>query len=676
MTEPNAEQPINQKCRFCGAETVGSDVCYRCLDNPARQEFFENQAKAKLKEAEKKKPLSLDHLNLIENPDLIGKPVCVDAVVSSTSVSYIAPAVIRAIVKEENEDPYTIFHGIASNDPVNLELIGVHAGLKNKAIERRFKPRKLLESEEQKHRCVYLLRVRPPVFTLEKRGEKIVDEKGFEYKSFDIYIASDQPITFHPSSLIKLEGIPIPNPRTQRTTLLAYKVEFPEETQQFDIEKLRWLKQVFEGKTARERLDWVLENFEKYSRIIGRKNLAEAGFLGFFSPEWIQLNGETQRGWANIAKIGDTTTAKSQTVRKLISLLNAGVLITAETASTVGLTGTTTQIEKEGWFVDWGFLVLSDRKLLAVDGAHKLSQANWAVLAEAERTGVIAIAKAAKNTAYARTRQIKIANAIDQEAGRYSTKSMSSFLYPIQALPTILDKTSIARLDLAVLSNQFDVDPSEINKVGNSEPALELEFLSEALKWCWSSTAKVVFEEDALTYLLESATELYNLFFSEEIPLVSIDQKWKLARLSIAAAYLTLSTEDFESLVVTRDHVGLIVDFMKNEYSAAGLNILAQETRFEKLSVEDVKLLLLKITGEIKNAVEIDVIVDILKYVVLHSRFTKEELKIRFSLAENNQARPLLAVLKGEELLKTGRGFYATPKLIEAYKITGGFVFQ
>jgi hypothetical protein len=671
-----AEQPINQKCRFCGADTVGSDICYKCLDNPQRQEFFENQAKAQLEEAEEQKPRSLDHLNQIENPDLIGKPVSVEAVVSSTSVSYIAPSVIRATIKEENEDPYIMSYTIKNNDPVNLELVGVHAGLKNKAIERRFKPRKLLESEEQKHRCVYLLRVRPPVFTLEKRGEKIVDEKGFEYKSFDIYIASDQLITFHPSSLIKLEGIPVPNPRTQRTTLLTYKVDFPEETQKFDIEKLKLLKQVFEGKTTKERLEWVINNFEKYSQIIGRKNLATADFLTYFSPEWVQLSGETQKGWANTQNCGDTTTAKSLTTRKLISLLNAGVLITAETASTVGLTGTATQIEKEGWFVDWGFLVLSDRKLLAIDGAHKLSQANWAVLAEAERSGVISIAKAAKNSAYARTRQIKIANAIDQEAGRYATKSMSSFLYPIQALATILDKTSIARLDLAVFSNQYDVDPSEINKVGNGEPASELEFLSEVLRWCWSGTAKVVFADDALTYLLESATELYNLFFTEEIPLVSIDQKWKLARLSIAAAYLTLSTEDFESLAVTKDHVALIVDFMKSEYTNAGLNILAQETRYERLSAEDVKLLLLKITGEIKNAVEIDVIVDILKYVVLHSRFTKEELKTRFSLSENNQARPLLAVLKGEGLLKIGRGFYATPKLIEAYKITGGFVFQ
>lgn len=44
----------------------------------------------------------------------------------------------------------------------------------------------------------------------------------------------------------------------------------------------------------------------------------------------------------------------------------------------------------------FGFLVLLNRQLLAVDGAHKLNQSNWASLAEAERSGVVSIVKAAK----------------------------------------------------------------------------------------------------------------------------------------------------------------------------------------------------------------------------------------------------------------------------------------
>ena len=621
-----------------------------------------------------KTPVMLEHLNLIEDPQLTGKPVVVEAVVSSNSIAYLAPTEVTALTKQEDGDPAIETRDIDAKALVNIQVVGVSVDTKFKRLERLFKPKSVLSLNEDGWRTVYLTRVRPPVFTLEKRGEKIVDEKGFEYKAFDIYVTADQPITFQPSGLIKIEGLAVPNPRTQKTTLLAYKVEFPEATHSFDTTAISLLKSKFEGKTVRERLDWILDNFQSFSQIVGRRNLATAVFLTFFTPTWIRFNGEIQRGWGNNQIIGDTTTAKSETVRKAISLLKAGVLITAETASTVGLTGTATQVEREGWFVDWGFLVLSDRKLLAVDGAHKLSLSNWAALAEAERSGVVSIAKAAKNTAYARTRQIKIANAVDKEADKYSTKSLATFLYQCQALTTILDKTSIARLDLAVFADQRDVPPAEINKrwVGNYDK--DLEMLSEALKWCWSDTAKVEFTSEAEKLVLEKATELYDTFFCEMIPLASIDLKWKLARLSAALAYLTLSTEDFQTVTVTKDHVEVIADFIEQEYSKAGLNILAQETRFERLDITEVKAMLLRI--EAATEIDYDKIVTVLKYIVTHGRITKAELMQKFSLAEKNEARPLLAALTSEGLIKISRGFYPEPKLIEAYKVTGGFVSQ
>ncbi len=619
----------------------------------------------------------LDHLNCIENPALAKKPVVVEAVVSSTSIAYIVPSKLKLIIKEENQAPYDIYPSIKQDDPLNVNLVGISAEIKYKRLERNFRPEqggRILNIEEQKMHAVYLLRVRPPVFTLEKRGEKIVDEKGFEYKCFDIYVATDQAINFEASSLIRLEGYALPNPRTQRTTFLAYKVEFPEENHVFNGDRLLVLKSKFAGKTVKERLNWILDNFERYSRIIGRSNIAEAILLGFYTPLWVELKGEIQRGWGNVEICGDTTAGKSESVRKAIALLKTGSLITAETASTVGLTGTATQLEREGWFIDWGFLVLSDRKLLAIDGAHKLSLANWAALAEAERSGVLTIAKAAKNTAYARTRQIKIANAIDREADKYSTKSLSAFLYKVQALATILDKTSIARIDVAVFADQRDVGPEKINSTTLGEPEQELGILSESLKWCWSNTVKTEFTDDALEVLLNKATELHNLFFCEMIPLASIDLKWKLARLSVALAYLTLSTEDLKTVTVTQEHVEAVAEFIQEEYANAGLGILAQETKFEKIDAEDVKMILSRVVG--KCDIEMDELQEILRYIVTRGRVTKDELSTHFSLADKNEVRPLVASLQSERLVKVSRGYYPEPKLIEAYKVTGGFSFQ
>lgn len=620
---------------------------------------------------EKEEPVQLSHINLIESPAHANRPVVVEAVVASTSVSYLAPSKVEGRVDrdggieiEEKEIPL--------NDPINIQLVGVSEEAKYKRLKRYLGLSGEAIIKDLAYRAVYRIRVRPPVFTLEKRGEKVVDERGFEYKSFDLYAASDGQLPFSASSLIRITGIPIPNPRTQQTTLLAYRLDFPEEVQAYDVSKIMPLLEVFEGKTPRERLAWILENFERYSHIIGRRNLAEAGLLAFFSPLWVKLNGEVQRGFANVMILGDTTTAKSETVRKLIRLLNQGLLITAETASTVGLVGTATQVEKEGWFIDWGFLVLQDRKLLAVDGCHKLSLANWAALAEAERSGVVTIAKAAKNSAYARTRQIKIANAVDRESDKYSTKTLGSFLYKCQAVSTVLDKTSIARLDLCVFSDQNDVKPEEVNKTQEASYHPALESLAEALKWCWSGQVTVEFTKEAVDEIHTRATKLYETFFYEEIPLITIDEKWKLARLSAAMAFLTLSTEDFSKVLVTKDHVDLVVEFIENEYANAGLNILAQATKLEVLDLEDVKAILRRIENMTEHSID-DKLPGILKFIVLMGGVTRDDLKTRFSLSENNELRKLLSALRCEGLVKVSRGFYPEAKLIQAYRLTEGF---
>ena len=651
--------------------------CGTCRNNPERQALCESSKKYAAEQKEKNTPKVLDHINSIENPQLIGKRVTVDAIISSTSISYVVPSQISGTVIEEDQDPVTVTPSIEIDDPVNISLVAVSEETKNHRLTAYFKKSypngKLCNREEIAHRTIYMVRVRPPVFTLEKQGDKIIDEKGYEYKYLELYVASNKPLTFPSSTLMRITGIPCPNPRTQKTTLLAYDVEFPEDNLSYSTEKIAALKAVFYGKSVSERLNWILGNWERYSHIFGRFNLATATLLGYFSPLHVQFNGQLQRGWVIASIIGDTTTGKSETVKQFSKLLKAGSVISAETASTVGLTATTFQIEKEGWGIEWGFLPLMDRKLLAIDGSHKLNASAWAALAEAERSGVLSIAKAAKNTTNARTRQIRIYNAVDLESDKYSTKSLSCFLYPVQAITTVQDKTSIARLDLAVFSDQRDVTAETINKKTTEAHDPLLENLSEVLKWSWGNKAKVEWTENAVTTLLAQSTELYKKFFYEAIPIVSIDVKHKIARLSVALAHFTLSTNnDFSVVTVTEEHIKTVIDFLTEEYSKAGLGILAQQQKFERLTPEDVGTIVTKIQVQfLKNP--IDNLAEILRFIVIQNHTTNEELKVKFNLAENNQARPLIATLKTEGFLDSKRGYYPSPKLIEAYKVTEGF---
>jgi hypothetical protein len=223
------------------------------------------------------------------------------------------------------------------------------------------------------------------------------------------------------------------------------------------------------------------------------------------------------------------------------------------------------------------------------------------------------------------------------------------------------------------LSNKYQ-DSIQQNKTPNATYESELELLAETLKWAWMDKAQITWLPEAQSYLLEKATELFNKFHYDRIPLVSADMKWKLARLSVSMAYLTLSTDDFSQLIVTKDHVALVCETLEEEYSRSGLNALAQTEHMERLTPEDVERLLLKIQGQLtKEPIETETLIEILKFILLSGGTTQEQIKAKFELTEKNQLRPLMVTLQTEGLVKVNRGYYQTAKLVEAHKVTNGF---
>ena len=608
---------------------------------------------------EKAEPSQLEHLTEIENPSLVGRKVQVLAVVSSNAVPFYVPCKVKTVSGELYLEP---------DDPRQLKLIGVSDDTRAKRLRYLVGSEDLLAEEE--FRTLYLVRIRPPVFTLEEKGERIVDERGFEYKSYDIYIASDRKLTLPPSTKVIIEGIVLPDPRTQKATLLGYRIAPVEEEANIDFEKLRRLKGKLDGfKTIDDKVDWYLNNWRKFSNIINRDNIALACFLTFFSPTWVILDGDVERGWIILVIIGDTTTGKSKTVRKMIALLRGGMMITAELASMAGLLGAATQTSSGGWFVDFGFLVTNDRKLLAIDGAHKLPPQLWAEAAEAERKGVVTIAKAGKESAYARTRQIRICNPLEYLTKR--TQSLDAFFYTVEALRSVFDDVSIARTDLAVFAREADVQPEDVNKPNRSNPEPEFFHLEELLKWAWAENHSIEWDPEAYELLLKEATALYHEYHSNQVPLVSIDMKWKLARLAIALARLTCSvSDDFSKVIVKPEHVKYVVDFIRKEYDAAGLKALALAEKREKMTEEDAENILRALEERLApTGITLEKICNILEFIARKGHVTRGELQEKFELAEKNQLRPLLDILKSESLIKAGKGFVPTPKLIQLLKL-------
>lgn len=207
------------KVKFDHEDDIGTKFfkCEKC-----------GEQSSKLKSAERKEweksitPEILEHINRIEDPALAGKVVSVEAVIASTSTAYLAPKALEIEYEEKKGEPEGYNVIINKADPVNIKFVRINDEIKDRRLKRLFaRGKRVIKIDEVAHRTVYRIRIRPPVFTLEKRGEKIVDEKGFEYKAYDIYVVAEKDIVFHPSSLIELEGVCVPNPRSQKTTLLV-----------------------------------------------------------------------------------------------------------------------------------------------------------------------------------------------------------------------------------------------------------------------------------------------------------------------------------------------------------------------------------------------------------------------------------------------------------------------
>jgi len=120
-----------------------------------------------------------------------------------------------------------------------------------------------------------------------------------------------------------------------------------------------------------------------------------------------------------------------------------------------------------------------------------------------------------------------------------------------------------------------EVEPEEVTRV-RADLQVEEDFLvlSEAQRWAWSSRANIIFDEGAMKRILQAATELYDEYHCDDVPLVSIDMKYKLARLSAALALMTVSTTDFVTVLVRAQHVENVVSFIREDYDkATGLTI-------------------------------------------------------------------------------------------------------
>jgi hypothetical protein len=275
--------------------------------------------------------------------------------------------------------------------------------------------------------------------------------------------------------------------------------------------------------------------------------------------------------------VGDTRTGKSDVAHNLRKHYNAGVVQSCEGMTFAGLVGGVQQIRGR-WMVTWGLIPLQDRRLVVLDEVSGLKDKDVIEQMSAIRSsGVAQLTKIQSASTIARTRLVWISNPITGQALDEITGGGMKALQDLVKNPE-----DVARFDFALAAGGPDVPSSMINTTKREAVphVFTAELCAELVMWAWSRRADDIrISKGTEAYIVEAA-EAFGARYVADPPLVQQQNvREKLARLAVAVALRTFSTEDGRRVIVRREHVDAAVAFLDHVYGKESFGYMRHSRR-------------------------------------------------------------------------------------------------
>lgn len=433
--------------------------------------------------------------------------------------------------------------------------------------------------------------------------EQLIDEAmGGRYVLRKVYSLGGVDVS--ENKYYELDGYVYAHPKNQESTILIKEARALQDVvSSFKLTpETKELLQVFRPddytpQAIEQKLSSILQDLTyNVTHIVHRDEtllavlLVQHSVLRFMVP-W---DSKPLRGWAEAMIVGDTSTGKSAMVEKLLRFSGLGTRVNAESTSRTGLTYKMEQSGSGGaWYIVWGAWPLADKELIWIDEATGITKDEYGEMTLARSDGKLEVKRAVTAETPCRVRGILTGNVP-------KGKMLADYGQGVESLRDIFNNEDIRRFDMAVFMKASDVAPEAYNQQLPTFPSI---VTSEAYKtnvlFAWSRKPDdVILPADTVDRILEVATELSKVYGNAaDIPLVNpADQRNKIARLSVALAVLTHSTDESgQRIVVWPGHVTFIGEYLKMLYNApgCGLNYYAKlaikesemtEERYNKIS--------------------------------------------------------------------------------------------
>lgn len=371
----------------------------------------------------------------------------------------------------------------------------------------------------------------------------------------------------------RIQGCPFPNPITSQATLLIDNIVEIEDgltSYKFNDTELTKL-QIFQPEqwdfdSLQHKLDDIYTDLSfNVTRIFNRKNLHIAFDLAYHSVLYFNLESRLQHGWINCLIAGDSSQGKSEVALRLIEHYGLGIRYDCKNASEAGLVGGLQQMGNR-WFVVWGVIPIHDRQLVMLEEVKGADPMVLSKTTDMRSSGIAQITKIERRTAFARTRLVFISNP-------RSNRQVAAYTYGIEVIKELIGSPEdIRRFDYALLLSEQEINSQEINSLIMShkmkDPFYSNDLCRRAILWSWTRNPdQVIFEEESIEAGLRISQEMCKEF-SETVPLCDKGtMRYKLARMAVALACRTFSTDNGVDVIVKPCHFEFIHKYLMEIYS-------------------------------------------------------------------------------------------------------------
>ena len=354
-----------------------------------------------------------------------------------------------------------------------------------------------------------------------------------------------------------------PHPKQGRR-IIAIANDIKETNYDFDTTNEEYTKSldVFKNtSTIENKINELYESAKCHIASYLNKDIWFAMDLVFNSPLDIIYN-KPIRGALDIFVLGDTRTGKSETSKALKQLYDFGEIVPLKTATVASLIGGTDDKIKK---TKLGVIPRFHKELVVMEEFSGAPMDFIKTLTEIRSSNMVKIYRVAGDVQTpCKLRMITISNPISENGNLMTLSAYPNGVEPINEL--IRSPEDIARYDAFILFPRVEKLSNPFGTKLNNNLKIDEKHYQTKSKWIKALTQdNVIISDDVGSYIFEKGIELNNIFECSFTVFGSETDK-KIARMSASLACMLCSTLDYKNVIVTKDHVDYIVNFLKRIY--------------------------------------------------------------------------------------------------------------